>query len=68
MLGRLLCRIGLHKGNIYPAHEIGEDIDGSSAFVCHRAGCLHVDPIGPSHTKELCRKLRIPKLKPGEES
>jgi hypothetical protein len=53
-----------------PAYEIeeerGTEIDGSSAFVCQRLGCSHVNPVGPSDPEELCEKLGIPKLDEGE--
>ena len=32
------CLLGVHKGNVKPAHEISEEIEGRSAFVCRRCG------------------------------
>lgn len=34
------CMVGLHKGHMKPAHNIGREIDGLSAFVCSRCGAV----------------------------
>lgn len=32
------CMIGLHKGNVKPADELANDINGRSAFECSHCG------------------------------
>jgi len=36
----LRCKLRIHAGNMVPQHEIAEEIDGRSAFVCSRCGAV----------------------------
>lgn len=39
-LRRFKCWLGIHRGNVHPAHELDEPIAGRSAFVCSYCGTV----------------------------
>lgn len=41
---RLKCRVGLHRGNVQPAHELDVDVTGRSAFECNYCGAVVDEP------------------------
>lgn len=36
----LRCLLGFHQGDVVPAYEVQEEIDGLSAFKCRRCGAV----------------------------
>lgn len=58
---RLRCWLGLHRGNVHPAHEIEEELDvdvgGRSAFVCNYCGEV-IEDVGDAFER-VDRTLRL---------